>query len=234
MIGYRVFGGPHGTERALTGQAAEADDETLIAAILGEEIEAPGADALFPEGHASTEAISRLLARMIGRLPNSAPYSNADVAQRAFASVMSNPVAARAVPETTAENVATVSAVSAPPPMAQSKSGVSPAIAIMLFGGIIVSAAAAVHFYLQADSFKARLTIAATTYIELKDDYELEQAIAADRMSAFETVTKAHVAVAEARFNGAEIASRETAEAFATAVQQLEEADAMVRSDQPS
>ena len=82
MLGYRLLLGPDGPAIALTGAAAEP--EALVAAILGEERDAPTAEMLFPEGHEKADQIARLLARMTGRLSSAAPYSNAGAARKAW------------------------------------------------------------------------------------------------------------------------------------------------------
>ena len=95
MLGYRILLGPGGPEKVLTGVAEDTDRETLVSAILGEETAAPDGAALFPEGHPSADQIARLLARMTGRLPNSAPYSTAEAALKALRSVVENPSVAK-------------------------------------------------------------------------------------------------------------------------------------------
>lgn len=91
MLGYRFLLGQYGPEQVLTGKSAVAETERLAAAILGEDRETPDARQLFPQGHKSAEQIARVLARMIGRLPNAEPYSSATAALKAMRSVIENP-----------------------------------------------------------------------------------------------------------------------------------------------
>ncbi len=166
MLGYRILLGPDGPARVLAG--GPSDDEALIAAVLGEPRDALTAEDLFPEGHPKAEQIARLLARMIGRLENAAPYSSAEAARRAFQTVLSGqpepeiPVAA-ASPAPMAQTIPTA----AP----SAKAGVSAVTAVMLFGGFLVGTGAATYLYVQngnltaeRDAYAARLSAEITRF----------------------------------------------------------------------
>lgn len=144
MLGYRILLGPDGPARALTGEAAEP--EAVLAAILGEPRDPLTADDLFPGGHEKSDQIARLLARMVGQLPNAAPYSNASAARRAFQTVLSG----RSAPEPVAEfpTAAPVVAEAVPQAVAVRSRGVSAATAITLFAGFLASTTAACYFFL--------------------------------------------------------------------------------------
>ena len=226
MLGYRLLLGPHGAEQVLTGTAEEASPEDLIARILGEETTAPDAEALFPEGHPSATQIARLLARMTGRLPNAAPYSSATAALKAFRSVISSPTLSD--PQDTARistapspDSAMASAALHPAPT--SMSGVSRITAVALFGGFLVSTAAAVYFYTEhqsalADTQAAQARAAA-----------LEWALDGYKSSA-KALRTADVKLTEARMSRVEPASPEAAEAYSSASNALSEADAAIET----
>src|SRR6056297_3632382 len=105
MLGYRIVLGPEGPARMLTG--APADDEAIVAAVLGEARPPLTAEELFPDGHPNADQLARLLARMTGHLPNAAPYSSAAAARRAFHTVLKG--------QSVAEPSATVGETVSPP-----------------------------------------------------------------------------------------------------------------------
>ena len=212
MLGYRILLGVDGPAIALNGGAA--DTETLVAAILGESREAPEANMLFPEGHEKSEQVARLLARMTGRLPNAAPYSNAGAAKRAFQSVLSGVSAPEPIttPMTPAAGMPTAQIAHAAP------AGVSKPIAITLFAGFLCSTAAAGYFYL-----------ANQTSLEQRDFVfaKLESEIARfeDVEAARQELRGADRALATALASGAALASTQASAAVESARQALAFAD---------
>lgn len=226
MLGYRLLLGPHGAERVLTGSAEAATQDHLVASILGEETAAPTLEDLFPEGHPSAAQIARLLARMTGRLTNAAPYSSASAALKAFRSVIASPTLSD--PQDTARISAAPSPDNAMASAAlnaahSESSGVSRPTAMALFGGFLVSTAAAVYFY------TAHQSALAETDQAMARAAALEWALDGYRSSA-RALRAADVKLAEARFRGAEPASPEAAEAFGSATASLSEADAALET----
>ncbi|MEM9707649.1 MAG: SUMF1/EgtB/PvdO family nonheme iron enzyme [Pseudomonadota bacterium] len=218
MLGYRIILGPDGPSTTLAGESA--DNEMLVAAILGDERPAPTADELFPGGHPKAEQISRLLARMIGRLDNAAPYSSAEAARKAFQTVLSG----QSAPDI--ETVQVGSVPYSPPPStgALRSAGVSGATAIMLFTGFLASAGGASYFALASKSLRA----------ELGDT----QSNALAQARRFETVEKTRAvlrdadrAIAIAGERGAATASETSAAALSAAKASLSEADDGVLQD---
>ncbi|WP_347313406.1 SUMF1/EgtB/PvdO family nonheme iron enzyme [Defluviimonas sp. SAOS-178_SWC] len=210
MLGYRIFLGPHGAERVLTGRAEAQDGEAIVSAILGEEPTAPSAQELFPEGHPSAEQISRLLARMTGRLANATAYSSAAAALKAFRSVVENPnvgiAGAEPLRTSTAPSpdLAMASAAMAPP---AGLKGISRATAMALFGGFLVSTAAAVYFYFEnratTDTLRLAMQSRAALSAKLDESIALTGAIKAAAL----TLRDADRLITEARLTGAATAS---------------------------
>jgi len=221
MLGYRVLMGPEGPSKVLTG-APGADNEAIVAAILGEDREAPTGKDIFPEGHSKADQIARLLARMTGRLANAAPYSNADATRRAFQSVLSG----QAAPEVSAASVATAApAASAHAPMATpapTRKGVSPATALVLFGGFIVSTAAACYLFVQNGDLTAERDLLFDRYREQVRKFDAADAAHGALRAADKALT---LGIAE----GAMTASTEAQAAAEAAKAALSEADAQVR-----
>lgn len=173
MLGYRILLGPDGPARVLTGGPAES--ETIVAAILGEQRAAPTAEELFPEGHPNAEQMARLLARMTGFLPNATAYSNADAARRAFQTVLQGqPYTAAARPVSSDAGSPVTAPVAAQVP--SGPRGVSPVTAMTLFGGFLVSTAAACYLFLangdltaERDAFAARLQSELSRFAEIDE-----------------------------------------------------------------
>lgn len=219
MLGYRILLGPDGPSRAL-GIAA-GNPEEAIAAILGDHGEAPGAEDLFPDGHPKAEQISRLLARMTSRLPNAAPYSGADAARRAFQTVLSGQGVPDPVPVATA--AASAHPLMTAVPSARS-GGVSPATALTLFAGFLVSTAAACYFYLGNNAAVAARDAA---FLQL----ERETARFAEIDTARAALRQADRALATGLASGATLASADASSALAEAKAALELADDTIAED---
>lgn len=151
MLGYRIILGPDGPARVLTG--GPADDETVLAAVLGEPRPAPTTAELFPEGHPSGEQLARLLARMTGALPNAAPYSGAGAARRAFQTVLSGQTPVEA-PAASVSRPAP-DALRPPSRVAPAPAGVSKATALILFGGFLATTAAACYLFVANSDLRA-------------------------------------------------------------------------------
>lgn len=221
MLGYRILMGPDGPARALTGAAADPD--RILAAVLGEERDAPGPEDLFPEGHPRAEQVARLLARMTGRLANSTPYSSAEAARRAFETVLSGQSAPDFGGTMPATNP-TLSSSPVPSPQSPRKTSVSAATAILLFAGFLTSTAAASYLFVENSNVSASRDALAAQ-------------LRADRI-AFDEVETAHAALRAADRTialglgaGALIASRDAHEAMSRAQDRLAEADAMFAND---
>ncbi len=142
MLGYRLLLGPDGPAIALTG--APAEPEAIVAAILGEPHEAPTAEVLFPEGHEKGEQITRLLARMTGRLSSAAPYSTAGAARKAFQTVLCGQPTAPDVTATPTERANTVNV-----PVPPSGEVVPKKLILAMSAGFLLSTAAACYLYLE-------------------------------------------------------------------------------------
>jgi len=220
MLGYRIILGPDGPARVLTG--APADDEALVAAVLGEPRSALTAEELFPEGHPNGEQLARLLARMTGHLPNAAPYSSAAAARRALQTVLNG--------QTLTEPSLAAAGAAAPPrePPATAASpvsdGVSKATALMLFGGFVVTTAAACYFFVaNTDLRSERDGLAGLVRTERAAFAALGEAQAAlreaDRMLAF------------GLGSGAELASEAARAAIGAAREELAAADEVLAED---
>ena len=216
ILGYRLLLGPDGPARALTG--ARAEPEGIVAAILGEQQDALTAEELFPEGHDKADQIARLLARMIGNLPNAAPYSNAGSARRAFQTVLSG--------QSAPEHQSAVPGVAAPAAAAPSmaavsvKEGVSKPLALTMFAGFLISTAAACYLYLE----NGDLT---DTQNELIALVKSDRAAFAAKDSARQELRVADRSVTLALASGAMTASTEAsakAEAAKGALNQADEA----------
>ena len=222
MLGYRILLGEAGPSQVLGG--AEEDAST-IAAILGDPTDAPTAEQLFLEGHPSAEQIARLLARMTGRLPNAAPYSNADAARRAFRTVLDTPH----VTTTAAEPSA---AVPGPQPVPTQMvaapatvQGVSKTTALMLFAGFLVSTGAATYLFLQADKLQGALAKAQADTATYAEALEVEKALSETVSAAQTALREADRLVTQATYSGSGVASTSAADALATAIGSLELAD---------
>lgn len=205
MLGYRILMGPDGPARVLTGGPAEP--EAIVSAILGEEQNPPAVEDLFPEGHEKSDQVARLLARMTGRLPNAAPYSNAGAARRAFQTVLTGQ---------TAPDIAAPIAAADPTPthaaaVVSRPDGVSRPTALTLFAGLVISTGAACYFYLanqtslaERDYVVARLQSDTARFAEVEKarqelriaDRTLATAIASGAANASE---KAGAMIEEAR-----------------------------------
>ncbi|MEL6572965.1 MAG: SUMF1/EgtB/PvdO family nonheme iron enzyme [Pseudomonadota bacterium] len=177
MLGYRILLGPQGPAKVLTDQA-DADDDMLVSAILGEDREAPTAEQLFPDGHQSADQITRLLARMTGRLANTTPYSSADAAHRAFRTVRdtSGTVATPSAPAPVAPATPT------PAPPQAARTGISKPVTLSIFAGFLASTAAAGYLYVQNGTLTEQRDIAQASVEILKDKVIEER----DRVAAAE------------------------------------------------
>ncbi len=220
ILGYRLLLGPDGPARALTG--APAEPEAIVAAILGERRDAPTAEELFPDGHEKADQIARLLARMIGNLPNAAPYSNAASARRAFQTVLTGQNA----PEHVASpSVATPSASPAPqiaPVLV--KEGVSKGLALTMFAGFLTSTAAACYLYIANGDLTA-------TQAALIDRLKSERVAFAATDSARQDLRAADRNVTLALASGAMTASEAASAHLASAQDALASADAAISDD---
>ncbi len=218
MLGYRILLGPNGPSLVLTGQP-DADSDTIVRAILGEERDAPTAEQLFPEGHPSAEQITRLLARMTGRLANATPYSSADAAHRAFLTVRDNPGAV-SIPNTSTP----VAAPLAPVVTQSATDGISKPIALTLFAGFLASTAAAGYLFTQNAALMDEREISLASIDILKDKITDERALAASALSAHEGIVAATRTTARAEYTGAAVATPETADLFSMATASLSQA----------
>jgi hypothetical protein len=218
MLGYRILMGPDGPARVLTG--GPADPETIVAAILGEPRAAPTAAELFPEGHPNGEQMARLLARMTGLLPNAAPYSSADAARRAFQTVLQGQPQAAALQAQTTSPPPHAASHTAPLPPARS-GGVSPVTAMVLFGGFLVSTAAACYLFIANGDLTAERDAFASLLLS-------ERSRIAEVDGARQAMREADRVLATAIASGAGRASAEAETALDTARAALESADGSV------
>lgn len=213
MLGYRILLGPRGLSQVLTGQP-DTEPDQFAAAILGEDRDAPTPEQLFPDGHASATQISRLLARMTGRLPQVGPYSSADAARRAFHTVRDNPQTGQ-----TASAPVAITPAAAPLPRSAETSaqGISRPVAVMIFGGFLASTAAAGYFYTENTGliFEKRLHLDAID--SLKATITQERAVAASALTSHLAIVEATRALDLADYQGAAKASAEANEYLSTA-----------------
>lgn len=228
MLGYRILMGPDGPAQVLTGGPAEP--EAIVSAILGDGQDAPTAEQLFPEGHDKAEQVTRLLARMTGRLQNAAPYSNASAARRAFQTVLTGQTAPDIAPSIArADPPSTYAAAPASQP-----DGVSKPVALTLFAGLLISTGAACYFYLanqtslaERDYVVARLQSDTARFAQVEEarqelrvaDRILSTAVASGAASASE---KASTVIEEARLalsNADEVIGQDPTQATAFASQ---------------
>lgn len=236
MLGYRILLGPHGAEKVLTGRAEAQDDETIVSAILGEEPTAPTAAELFPEGHPSAEQITRLLARMTGRLANATAYSSAAAALKAFRSVVENPNVGISSSEplrtstAPSPDLAMASAATAPP---AALAGISRATAMALFGGFLVSTAAAVYFYFENRATTGTLRLAMQSRAALAARLDQNLALTDAIKTAALSLRDADRLITEARLMGAATASDASAGHLADADAAYAEAEAALAADSP-
>ncbi len=187
---------------------------------------APTGAELFPEGHPAADQVARLLARMTGRLEGSAPYSTAAAALRAFRSMVDNPGGGTAI-----EGGAQASRPADPPPpppparpprAERAGSGVSNAVAIMLFAGFLGAGGAAYYFWTQVQEARgATVALAA----ELRDAQRMRATLGEDVAA----LLGAERRLGEARGAG-QAASAAAAEALGAAEATLDEARAAVGS----
>ena len=233
MIGYRILLGPYGAEKVLTGAAEAQDSERIVTAILGEETTAPTAEELFREGHASGEQISRLLARMTGRLANAAPYSSAEAALKAFRSVVANPsvgIGGVEPSRTSTSPSPDIAMASAMMPQAASD-GVSRTTAIALFGGFLISTAAAVYYFVANNATNETLMLAMQSRAALQSQLRDSEARIGAIKSAADALRGADRLVTEARLRGGARASTTSAELLADAGTNLVAADTAFAAD---
>jgi len=219
MLGYRILLGRGGEARVLTGRDDDDAPDRLIAAILGQVTEAPGAETLFPQGHKSGAQIARLLARMTGRLPNAAAFSSAGAVLKALRSVQLDPDASVGG-ETTAPAPLQITE---PGTTTVVRTGVSKATAVVLFTGFLASTAGATWFYLENEKARdslGQLRAAATAAVtEARGEgaaalAEIEAAnlrIAALETTVAETAAARDAALAASDTATARIAALETA-----------------------
>ena len=234
MLGYRLLLGPFGPEKVLLGTAEAEDTTRIISAILGEEAAAPGAEDLFPEGHASAEQIARLLARMTGRLPNATAYSSAEAVLKAFRSVVANPnvgVAANTENRIGTAPQPDVAIATAMMPQTNAENGVSKLTAIALFGGFLISTATAVYYYFQNEDARDTLYLAMTQNETLREELTESRALVTEIKTSTVAMQNAIRALTEARLSHAELASDTSAEQFATALASLSTARAALDDD---
>ncbi|MGB3313214.1 MAG: SUMF1/EgtB/PvdO family nonheme iron enzyme [Albidovulum sp.] len=219
MIGYRILLGPHGAEKVLTGVAEAQDNERIVTAILGEETAAPIAEELFREGHPSGEQISRLLARMTGRLANAAPYSSAEAALKAFRSVVANPsvgIGGGEPSRTSTSPSPDIAMASAMMPQSGGD-GVSRTTAIALFGGFLISTAAAVYYFVENNATNDTLMLAMLSRAALQSELRDNEARIGAIKSAAEALIGADRLVTEARLRGGDRASGASVESLTSA-----------------
>lgn len=232
MIGYRILLGSHGAEKVLTGAAEAQGSERIVAAILGEETAAPTAQELFAEGHPSAEQISRLLARMTGRLPNATPYSSAAAALKAFRSVVENPnVGVGGEPQRTSTAPSPDVAMASAAIMATANGGVSRTTAIALFGGFLISTAAAVYYYVENRATNDTLLLAMQSRAALQDRLEESEGLADAIKSAALAMRGADRLVIEAMLTGGDRASTASADFLANATAAYASAEAALEID---
>ncbi|MXQ09741.1 SUMF1/EgtB/PvdO family nonheme iron enzyme [Alphaproteobacteria bacterium GH1-50] len=210
MLGYRILMGAGGPERALN--ARSDDSETVVAAILSEERTAPGADTLFPDGHPQGEQIARLLARMTGQLPNANRYSSAEAARRALQTVMKGDEPSN-VAEAESGPMPGGFAMTAARPV-EPRTGISPMLAVLLFGAFLFSSAGAVWLYFQ----NADLNASRVALIELIRDERAARAAADEAVAVLRQADRA-IGLAEGRRAG--VASEAAGEALRMAEESL-------------
>lgn len=220
MLGYRILLGPEGPARLLVGGAA--DDDALVAAILGEPRPPLTAEELFPEGHPNAEQIARLLARMTGHLPNAAPYSGAGAARKAFQTVLSGQ--SPADPSAVAAPQAARVEASNRPASVERKPGVSSATALALFGGFLTTTAAACYLFIA----NSDLTAERDGLVALVKN---ERAAHRAEGEAYMALRSADRVIALGNGSGAQIASAAAAEASEKARAELAAADAELSDD---
>ena len=221
MLGYRIVLGPEGPARMLTG--APADDEAIVAAVLGEARPPLTAEELFPDGHPNADQLARLLARMTGHLPNAAPYSSAAAARRAFHTVLKG----QSVAEPSATVAETVSPPREPrPPVASAagRDGVSKATALTLFGGFLATTAAACYFFIANSDLRAERD-------GLADLVRAERAAFAATREAQGALREADRTLALGLGSGAPLASEAAKAAIEAARSELAEADDLLSED---
>ncbi len=230
MLGYRILLGPYGAEKVLTGNAQAEDETRITSAILGEDTTVPTAKELFPEGHPSGEQISRLLARMTGRLANASAYSSAAAALKAFRSVVENPSVGVAATDTprigTAPRPDIAIAAAAVSKPSREGAGISKTTAIALFGGFLISTAGAVYYHFQAQDARGLVDLAISKIETLEADLAGSQALVDEIKSSSAALQDAVKAITEARIAKAEIASTDSGEAFGVATAALSTARA--------
>jgi formylglycine-generating enzyme required for sulfatase activity len=207
MLGYRLLLGPDGPAIALTG--APAEPEAIVAAILGEPIEAPTAEMLFPEGHDKAEQIARLLARMTGRLSSAAPYSTAGAARKAFQTVLRGQPNLPDVPATPTQHAQVVRAPATPSGEAMPKK-----LILTMFAGFLLSTAGACYLYLENGRLSEQRDMVIARYKSETARFAAVDAARQDLRLADRTI-----AVAEASgAMDAALAARESLEAAQTAL----------------
>ncbi len=226
MLGYRILMGPDGPARALGLGSDMADDTaSLAAAILGDGAQAPDASLLFPEGHPSGDQIARLLARMTGQLPSAGPYSSAVAARKAYRTLIDTPNidVARPMAEATA------------PPIAQAArqvpanpEGISKATTLMIFGGFLISTAAAAYFYMDAKGANTALANLANKATIMSSELDQSNAELAAFSATLDPIRSAERAVSEARHTGAADASQAAATQVAAANEAMRRIDELV------
>jgi sulfatase modifying factor 1 len=226
MLGYRILLGPGGPEKVLTGVAEDADRETLVSAILGEETAAPDGAALFPDGHPSADQIARLLARMTGRLPNSAPYSTAEAALKALRSVVENPSVGLPSAEAGAAPVQRPAYAAPHPAPAGRGDGISRPTALALFGGFVLATAAAIYFFVESGRLSSELSGAQGLIAAYDARFEAIGQRVAELREANAALRAADRLVTEAHLGGAERASAASGEALAAALSAVTDAEA--------
>ncbi len=232
MLGYRMFLGPYGAEKVLTGTAEEHDGPVVVSAVLGEDSAAPTGQELFPEGLASGDQIARLLARMTGRLPNATDYSSAGAALKAFRSVVENPSVGVAgqdrISMAPQPDMAMASAALAPTP---TNWGISRLTALGLFGGFLISTAAAVYYYVEHRDVTDILFKAVAKISVLESDLDASRSLVASVKEAGQLMRVAVASTTEARLEGADAASDAAAASFAAASAALQSAQAALGED---
>jgi sulfatase modifying factor 1 len=212
MIGYRILMGGYGPQKVLSGRAEQMDDDQVISAILSEKPNAPTGAELFPDGHPAADQIARLLARMTGQLDGSAPYSNASATLRAFRSMVDNPGGSAAVESTS--RPAPVRPVTEhstqPAPQAGPRQGVSNALAIALFAGLLAAGGGAFYMWTQVQD-------ARETAIGLAERIDRANRTVASLSEDINLLLSAERSLGSARAEGGAGASQEAAAAFSVA-----------------
>ncbi len=221
MLGYRIFLGETGPEKVL-GDADTPD--AITTAILGEPGDAPTAEVLFPEGHPSGDQIARLLARMTGRLPNTAPYSTADAARRAFQTVRDTPAIANTAGSVPASPLPPQAPVPSPQPQA-APAGVSKPLAILLFGGFVVSTGAAAYLAQGQAELRAERDAVLVEANRLVDALNTTKDEATSAVNSHMAARESAVLLAQATYSGAGIASETSADALSTGLAALAASD---------